>query len=41
MNRDKRTWAALRRIDANLGRIAKALEEGEAEANDSSGGGGF
>jgi hypothetical protein len=36
--RSERQWQALKRIDANLGRIAKALEEGEAEANDSSAG---
>jgi hypothetical protein len=38
INRDHRNWAALKRIDANLGRIARALEEGRDEANDSSAG---
>jgi hypothetical protein len=39
INRDKRTWALLRRLEAILTLLARTLDEGEAEEGSREGGG--
>jgi hypothetical protein len=37
LNKQSAIWGALKRIEANLGRVAKALEEGETEEGSGAG----